>query len=338
MAEESLFTRFANEKWAVVDELIAEKWSETLILEFKRKSYKGDPGKLHDDDKKNLAKTISAFANTEGGCLIFGIATDDGKGVRADRADEVQSIPNLSQFTHQVDSILRDITIPSVPRICLQPVKNPGKSDEGILAIHVRQSIGRPHQAGSAAPDGVRDRYYQRSASHSDIMPHSLIAALMGRVPSANLYLVLKLWTDMSGAKQPRFSLELGNSGRGSARQPPIRVFEPEENLSFWTEAFTNHLPGDWRTKHTITSNRSSASVFLSSNPETIVYPGDRVDLIEQESAILPYAAQWRQSVKLALRGIIYAADAAPVEFNQIVLVEEVTDTPASFNLPPPEE
>ena len=92
MAGEALFERLRAEKWKAVEELVKDQAPESLSLEFKCKAFSvppappAQPGRLGDDDKKNLAKSISAFANTEGGCLIMGISTKDGKGTEADRA------------------------------------------------------------------------------------------------------------------------------------------------------------------------------------------------------------------------------------------------------------
>jgi hypothetical protein len=54
------------EKWETVKEWVASNREEDLHLDFKEKG-RGSPSDLDESDKRNLAKALSAFANTEGG-------------------------------------------------------------------------------------------------------------------------------------------------------------------------------------------------------------------------------------------------------------------------------
>jgi Divergent AAA domain. len=322
MVGRSLFDRLKKEGWKVVEELISDHSPETLYLEFKCKAHDGQPGRLHDDDKKNLAKTISAFANTEGGCLVFGISTARDKGDAPDYAKEAQPINALGAFKGCVEAILKDVVNPAPAGIELEAVENRSGSDQGVLAIYVPQSIGRPHRA-NMGPGEVREHYYQRSGSRSDIMPHSMLAALLGRVPSPSLYLRFWIWGEeqlSTASSILRFSLELWNEGRGTARQPAIRLFEVEEkHRGFWGEAINSmQLEQGW---WTATNPRNEATkeegtILLSSSPEAVVYPGDRL-LLNEGDARFPGGWNPGASLSVQIKGAIYAVDAPPVEFDQ---------------------
>lgn len=50
---------------------IENRVEEGLYVDFKQKSDRQEPG-LNNDDRANLAKAISGFANTDGGLIVLG--------------------------------------------------------------------------------------------------------------------------------------------------------------------------------------------------------------------------------------------------------------------------
>jgi schlafen family protein len=68
----ALFERLRAERWKLVREWVDIREAETTHLEFKRKA-KHSTAEIDDDDKGGVARTLSAFANTEGGLLVLGI-------------------------------------------------------------------------------------------------------------------------------------------------------------------------------------------------------------------------------------------------------------------------
>jgi hypothetical protein len=330
-----LWERLTSEKWGALEELVSGKAPETLWLDFKAKSSRGAPGHLHDDDRKNLAKTVSAFANTEGGILIFGIRTTSGPTRdEADRADAFEPVDSVWTFHRSVEAVLRDVTNPAVPGLDLLAVEDPSRPNYGVIALFVPPSIGGPHRA-NMGPGDVREHYYQRSGSRSDIMPHSVLAALMGRVPTSRLSLALTLWNDPEAGL--RFLLELRNTGRGSARQPAIRLFEIDRRESnLWHTALSStQLALDWvRSRNS--PWREDPSEFLQSAHDTIVYPGDRLVLTSNGPGTIPGNWRWGTSVDFPAKGAIYAAEAAPVEFAVDIRIRSAVSEPVVFELPDP--
>ncbi|MBR6408801.1 MAG: putative DNA binding domain-containing protein, partial [Alphaproteobacteria bacterium] len=57
-----------------LDEFILNMQSEELFLDFKQAVSTGkNNNTLHKDDRKNLAKAISGFGNSEGGVIVWGV-------------------------------------------------------------------------------------------------------------------------------------------------------------------------------------------------------------------------------------------------------------------------
>src|SRR5437764_9508695 len=59
--------------YADIERFVAERWPEGKTLDYKRDLYGGK-----DDDKKELLKDVSSFANTLGGDILIGVDEDQG--------------------------------------------------------------------------------------------------------------------------------------------------------------------------------------------------------------------------------------------------------------------
>lgn len=140
-------------------------------------------------------------------------------------------------------------------------------------------------------------------------------------VPSADLYLALSLRTDPK-TNIVSVSFELGNAGRGAARQPAIKLFELVEDSTFWTSTFKSaQIANGWDQKWTPKQPNRPATLFLSSTHDTIVYPGDKVGLTETGPMTLWGNWHYFRPIEFLAKGVIYAADAPPVEFERHIKV-----------------
>lgn len=59
--------------YADIERFVAERWPEGKTLDYKRDAYGNK-----DDDKKELLKDVSSFANTQGGDILIGVDEDKG--------------------------------------------------------------------------------------------------------------------------------------------------------------------------------------------------------------------------------------------------------------------
>ena len=205
---------------------------------------------------------------------------------------------------------------PPVHGIDVEHVEDASDPSKGILAIYVPPSIGGPHRAKMGGAD-VEERYYQRSGSRSDIMPHSTLGALFGRIAAPNLWLRMPITVQRASDGRGwdvHYSLELLNTGRGTARRPVICFFEVEQrNLTFWSEALnTGSQPRGW-TRIVTTGFSENVQVQLSApDSEVIVYPNYRLPLIT--NGTLFQGLNFQSPIAVATNIAIYSIDAQPVE------------------------
>jgi hypothetical protein len=68
-----LFEKIKSDGKSAIEEFIFTHKTEELFLDFKRSADNGNGQRLHQNDRKNLAKAISGFGNSEGGVVIWGV-------------------------------------------------------------------------------------------------------------------------------------------------------------------------------------------------------------------------------------------------------------------------
>lgn len=120
--------------FAELEKLLGDA-QESRTLEFKRELVG-----TKDEDKREFLADISAFANTMGGDIIFGVESKQGiavavRGVELNDPDaEIQRLEN----------VLRTNLDPRLPRVEMRWIS--GSDGRGALVIHVPRSWAAPHR------------------------------------------------------------------------------------------------------------------------------------------------------------------------------------------------
>lgn len=125
---------------ADIDRLVENETAESVRLDYKR-----DWKLSNREDKKEFLYDISAFANTEGGYLIYGIEEQKDENNKntgiPERIVPVKNITNVDQFTQQIESLVQDGLSPSITRLGIQSIPY----DDGIvLVIKIPKNYSMP--------------------------------------------------------------------------------------------------------------------------------------------------------------------------------------------------
>jgi Putative DNA-binding domain len=166
-----------------IQALIDESIRESEVLEYKTAS-----SQFTEPDRREIAKDVTAMANSLGGVIIYGVQTDPRDKTRPN-AIEAINVKNIESF----ERILNSQVQPPITGIRkkMLPADNPQ-----VMVIDVPASDNTPHQS-------LYDkRYYRRAGIESIAMGHDLIAMHFGRKLGPLLSLVLQ---DM---KKPEFTDE----------------------------------------------------------------------------------------------------------------------------------
>lgn len=95
-----------------LDALVSDKHAEGRSVDYKR-----DLNLSREDDKKELARDVAAFANAGGGHLIFGIEEEkDAAGKNLGRPAAIVGVecPNFDAVKLRVEAIVRDNVAPRI--------------------------------------------------------------------------------------------------------------------------------------------------------------------------------------------------------------------------------
>jgi Putative DNA-binding domain len=197
-----------------VQQMADDKRPEDLYLEFKEKRDRSDD-RLHDDDRQGFAEALSGFANSDGGVLLFGMATKKHGG-SIDKADKVKPIANAEQFCGRLKSYVLSATSPPVDGVTLGFIPSDGA--DGYVKCLVPPSDRPPHMV-------MREHlYYRRSVDSFRVMEHFELEDMFGRRPRPVLELHITLEPTAQPPKLPveRLWFGLKNEGRSIAKYAGI--------------------------------------------------------------------------------------------------------------------
>ena len=181
---EDIFQKLIYFGEEAIDEYIVNSQTEELFLDFKRADSSGKNGTaLHKDDRRNLAKAISGFGNSEGGVLIWGVECSRNIEV-GDVARAKMKVHNVHRFLSWLENAISGCTIPSHNRV-RNHIVSVDENGDGFVATYIPKSEVAPLMTT------IGNNFYIRSGSNNVPAPYSVLAGMFGRRPQAEIDLML---------------------------------------------------------------------------------------------------------------------------------------------------
>ena len=256
------FDRLIAEGEAGIDRLIAERTQETVELDFKTKT-DATNGRFADSDKRVFAKALSAFSNSAGGLLIWGV--DARKVDEVDCAQAAAPIANVEAFQSQAQSLIGQLLRPHHDGIRLGVIASRAAAGSGFLLVAVERSERRPHRSEAAN----QRQYFKRAGDNSFEMEHYDIEDSFRRSTIPELSVEYSLApgifiTDIrqSVSQSVNFLIGLRNAGRLSARGAFVSV------------------PGEWTPdqhtieRHGVRTHHYDQRLFFECPEGMLIHPG----------------------------------------------------------------
>ncbi|MBI5539343.1 MAG: ATP-binding protein [Bacteroidia bacterium] len=133
---------------------ISNKIKQTGAINFCQANYL-----IPGDDKKELwlSKYFSAFANSGGGTIIFGI-----KKLK-ERANELDEINFNTVSDFWLKNLIENEIYPKIENVEVYEIQNTQNSNKGVIVVNIPKSNVRPHMA-------LDNRYYFRVGNKTEMM------------------------------------------------------------------------------------------------------------------------------------------------------------------------
>jgi len=146
---------FTDVTKADIDQLIANQVPESVTLDYKREFDK-KKGKI---DGREFLFDVTAFNNTQGGLLIFGVEEKKDNNFKNTGlpARVVPLIDNVDQLTQRLENILRTGTQPALTSVQMRFVPYDGGN---VLVLQVPPNFGTPRMV----THGGTNKFYRRTA------------------------------------------------------------------------------------------------------------------------------------------------------------------------------
>lgn len=165
-----------------IDEFIMTQQTEELFLDFKQAVSTGKNfTTLHKDDRKNLAKAISGFGNSEGGVIVWGVECSRDVEI-GDVAKAKVKVKNVHRFLSWLENAISGCTIPSHNKV-RNHIISEDKNGNGFIATYIPKSDIAPLMTT------IGSHIYIRSGSNNVPAPYAVIAGMFGKRPQPNIEL-----------------------------------------------------------------------------------------------------------------------------------------------------
>lgn len=181
---EDIFEKLVYFGEDAIDEFLENRQTEELFLDFKQAASDGKSMRtLHPNDRRNLGKAISAFGNSEGGVLIWGIECSRDVEI-GDVAKAKIKVRNVHRFLSWLENAISGCTIPSHNKV-RNHIISCDKNGDGFLATYIPKSEIAPLMTTTGS------QIYIRSGSNNVPAPYAVVAGMFGKRPQPNIELMI---------------------------------------------------------------------------------------------------------------------------------------------------
>jgi hypothetical protein len=298
-----------------IDEFILDHQTEELFLDFKQAVSTGKNfNSLHKDDRRNLAKAISGFGNSEGGAIVWGVECARDKEV-GDVAQAKVKVENVHRFLSWLENAISGCTIPSHNTV-RNHIISADQDGNGFIATYIPKSEITPLMTTT------NSTIYIRSGSNNVPAPYALIAGMFGKRPQPNIELCLTDRTidvlenvdedmlypktiDNPPEKYVRIcmNIEAHNQSNAIARELYLSCTTESTGSEYNRVRFLNYNQMDSLTG-------ISGHLNLITKPELRLPPRGRLRFATIQIVLSPDAQE-----DFCLNGVIGAESAAPKDF-----------------------
>lgn len=191
------FRQIEERGQAWFDEAVATGMQETLTLDFKGVRV-GKVGAqftadsiLNRDGRTTLSRALSAFSNSAGGQIVFGVdcrRNDEG----IDCASALDPIPNVAAALSSISAAIGDLMQPKSDAVRAIAVPSVAGAPSGYVVVDIPRSERRPHMCQ------MTKQYHKRAGTSSFVMEHYDVEDAFRRQSTPDIELFIMFTGGMS--------------------------------------------------------------------------------------------------------------------------------------------
>ena len=250
-----------------INSFIENKIEENLNLDYKAS------GSLQRNDKKTneISKDVSAFANSDGGTIIYGIKEDQ---INRHLPDSIDPISRNEISKEWLEQIIQSKIRPRINGIIIHSVTIEEQTDKVVYAVEIPKS-NTAHQANDK-------KYYKRFNFNSEPMYDYEIRDILNRNKSPIIDIELDIKKYTYEVKKQNFGMptfNLGTAGIYQNSEPPkeyktnytLRIFARNNGrvLANYLNAYIE-IPEKYL-KEKENSGKGISSIFMENTIRDIV-------------------------------------------------------------------
>ena len=295
-----------------INRYISEGQEENLNLEFKTVVHPNNNQHNKDDDKKNISKTLSGFANSNGGIIVWGIKAKENAS-KQDIATDKKPINELTKFLNTLNRLEGQAVTPVITGIEHKKIEI--TNDSGFVVSYIPASDFAPHMANYSGK-----HYYKRSGDSFYTCEHYDIKDMFQRKHSAYLDLNIKdkeIHQIHGDNMRVELVLSLKNTGRNYAKAPLIKVEinQPYKFSDFGLDG--NGNIGIFRTR--AVPSTPQLSTYMGGQ-DIIIYPELEYDI---DKIRLEIRKDIEELPKLVVNYMIVAENTKKTKFKKTITVKK---------------
>lgn len=250
-----------------IESFIKNSIEESVNIEFKA------AGALSkkDADKKEVSKDVAAFANSDGGIIVYGISEKNHK------ADSFSFIDGTIFTKEWLEQIISSTIKRNIPDLKIFPIRNKGKIEESLYVVQIPSSIEAPHMS--------RDkRFYRRAQFESLMMEEYEVRSLYGRKVKSKIqlngYSIKRIDSDNDESYKFNCVVNIVNTGEKA---------EKDYKVNAYLEGFLENLNISWSSQSYSKNNHSTMyrqkndrlRTKISCEGFSTIYPNEQLDVLK---------------------------------------------------------
>ncbi|WHT40378.1 ATP-binding protein [Myroides sp. mNGS23_01] len=245
-----------------IESLIMNEIEESINLDFKS----ADALSKADAKKKEISKDVSAFANSNGGIIIYGVNEINHK------ASEL-SFVNGNEFTKEwLEQVISSTIQRNIPNLKIFPIRKSGQIEKTIYVVQIPESFEAPHIAKDK-------KFYKRYNFESVAMEEYEVRNLYGKKLKSKLILSgYNISCIGVEGDEVKFMCQSGVINEGEIAEPDYKV-----NVYF-NNYDSSNIKIHWRvdgvsrnSDYTILGNNR---VKISNTGISTIFPNETVNVI----------------------------------------------------------